>query len=200
MGGSPLKPDLEGGCWGGLSCLGNPAPSTAFPIAIGPNTSPLHLCAEFSQALRSWRGLGWWFEWAQPLMFVNEGGSLIRCLVYHCLGSLLPDALVLPIPRMQLVVPVMSDARCAGRRPKSLSFLSPPRLSKASTSGTSAVSAFLCSTSALLWDPRGSWRGWRSPSPRGAPCACSWLGTSASSRDPKPQKSLVPIASGPVQL
>lgn len=93
--------------------------------------------------------------WAGGLsgLFINEDGSLIRGLVYHCLGSVVPDALVLPVPRMQYDAPATSDAHCAWCCLKCLSFLSPPRLSKASISGTSVVSAFPCSASVLLWDP-----------------------------------------------
>lgn len=49
MEGSPRwSPTLKEEAGMSRAVLGNPAPSSPFPIAIGPEASPFHFCAEFS--------------------------------------------------------------------------------------------------------------------------------------------------------
>ncbi|KAM7040149.1 dual specificity protein phosphatase 22-A-like isoform 1-T1 [Acridotheres tristis] len=65
------------------------------------------------------------------------------CLVWHGLGSLVPGVLVLLEPDLELR-PTTSDVPCSSCHLNSLSFLSPPRLSPASTSGIFVDMTYLC--------------------------------------------------------
>lgn len=92
-------------------------------------------------------------------------------MIWHGLGSLVPGVLVLLEPDLELL-PTTSDLPCSWCHLNSLSFLSPPRLSLASTSGIFVVSVFPC-PSMVLWDPCATCRvgGFLSLA---APCALSW--------------------------
>lgn len=144
--------------------------------------------------------MGWWFEWAQPLALINEDDSLIRCLVYHCLESLLPDALVPLVPCMQLDAPATSDARCAQRRLKSLSFFVTSQVVKGLYLGNIRGKCLPLLHLRIAVGSLGKPAGLEASLSSGATCACSQRGTSASSGDPKLPKSPIPIASDSMQL
>lgn len=144
-------------------------------------TPPISVLS-FSE-LCSPEGFGLTLSWLFMRMIHGFG-----CLVWHGLGSLVPGVLVLLEPDLELM-PTTSDVPCSWCHLNSLSFLSPPRLSPASTSGIFVVSVFPC-PSVVLWDPCAACRvgGFLSLA---APCAPSW-----ESQLPKLQSS-IPIASDP---
>lgn len=95
-------------------------------------------------------------------------------------------------PELELDVPSTSDVPCSRCHLNSLSFLSPPRSSPASTWGISVVSVFPC-PSMVLWDPGVAGRAGGFPLLGSS--LCSQLGTSVSSRDPELPQIPIPIAS-----
>lgn len=97
-------------------------------------------------------------------------------------------------PELKLDVPSTSDAPCSRCHLNSLSFLSPPRSSLASTWGISVVSVFPC-PSTVLWDPGVAGRAGGFPLLESS--LCSQLGTSVSSRDPELPQIPIPVPSDP---